>query len=229
MFWIAAVSRQKTRTGKYARFVMQVTGGGRLVAVMIEGRDTHARQTPCHRGHYFVSFASFNTQDHTAMKFALLYIASLVLVNFAFDRVPLVPLPGGEMWPPVSLFVGFIFVVRDYAQREIGHYVLPCMLVGGAISWFMSTPAIALASLCAFLTSELMDWAVYTFTRRPFSQRVLLSSALSTPVDSVVFLVMIDMFSIASVLMMTVSKMIGALVVFYLARRREHQLAEAAR
>jgi uncharacterized PurR-regulated membrane protein YhhQ (DUF165 family) len=163
------------------------------------------------------------------MKIALLYIASVVLVNFAFDHIPPAPLPGGEMWPPVSLFVGFIFVIRDYAQREIGHYVLPAMLVGGALSWFMSTPSIALASVCAFLTSELMDWAVYTFTKRPFSQRVLLSSALSTPMDSIVFLGMIGLFSLPSVALMTVSKMVGALAVYLLARRREHLTAGASR
>lgn len=155
------------------------------------------------------------------MKYALLYILSVVAVNCAFDRVPSLALPGGEIWPPASLVVGFVFVIRDYAQREIGHYILPAMLVGGALSWFLASPDVALASVCAFLTSELLDWAVYTFTGRPFSQRVLLSSALSTPVDSVVFLAMVGLFSWSSVLLMTVSKMVGALVVFFIARRRE--------
>jgi len=155
------------------------------------------------------------------MKIALLYVLSVVLVNWAFDVVPLVVLPGGEMWSPMSLIVGFIFVIRDYAQREIGHMVLPAMLIGGLISWLMASPAIALASVCAFLTSELMDWAVYTFTGRPFSQRILLSSCLSTPVDSVVFLGLVGLFSVPSVLVMTASKMLGAVIVWFLARRRE--------
>ena len=161
------------------------------------------------------------------MKYALLYVFFVVLVNYAFDIVPLLSLPGGEMWSPVALVVGFIFVIRDYAQREVGHLVLPAMLLGGLISWLMATPAIALASVCAFLRGELVDGAVYTFTRRPFSQRVLLSSALSTPIDSVVFLSMVGLFSVSSVLLMTVSKMIGALVVFFLARRRELTVVEA--
>lgn len=155
------------------------------------------------------------------MKYAFLYICSVVLVNYAFDVVPPLVLPGGDVWSPVALVVGFIFVIRDYAQREIGHMVLPAMLIGGLISWLMASPAIALASMGAFLAGELLDWAVYTFTRRPFSQRVLLSSAIGTPVDSAIFLGMIGLFSLSSVLMMTASKMFGALVVFYLARRRE--------
>lgn len=155
------------------------------------------------------------------MKYAVLYVFTVVLVNYAFDIVPLLSLPGGEMWSPVALVVGFIFVIRDYAQREIGHFVLPAMLLGGLISWLMASPAIALASVCAFLTGELVDWAVYTFTGRPFSQRVLLSSALSTPLDSIVFLSLVGLFSVPSVLVMTLSKMVGAVIVFCLARRRE--------
>ncbi len=155
------------------------------------------------------------------MRYALLYVFTVVLVNYAFTVVPLLPLPGGDLWSPVALIVGFIFVIRDYAQREIGHLVLPAMLLGGLISWLMASPAVALASVCAFLTGELLDWAVYSFTQRPFSQRILLSSAISTPVDSAVFLGMVGLFSFSSVLMMTLSKMLGALIVFQLARRRE--------
>ena len=159
------------------------------------------------------------------MRYAFLYILTVVLVNFAFDKVPLLHLPGGEAWPPVSLIVGFVFVIRDYAQREIGHWVLPAMLVGGIASWLMATPAIALASICAFMTGELLDWAVYSFTRKPFSQRILLSSVLSTPVDSAVFLLMVGIFSIPGVLIMTMSKMVGACIVYYLARQREYSAA----
>ena len=155
------------------------------------------------------------------MPYALLYVLTVVLVNCAFSVIPLVPLPGGDFWPPAALIVGFVFIIRDYAQREIGHWVLAAMLVGGAISWLMASPEVALASVLAFLTSELVDWAVYTFSGRPFSQRVLLSSALSTPVDSAVFLSMVGLFSMSSILVMTASKMFGAFIVFYLARRRE--------
>jgi len=160
------------------------------------------------------------------MRYAFLYIFTVVLVNFAFDKVPLLTLPGGELWSPVSLVVGFIFVIRDYAQRDIGHYVIPAMLLGGIISWFMASPTVALASVCAFLISEFVDWAVYTITGRPFSQRILFSSALSTPLDSIVFLSMIGIFSVPSVIIMTLSKMIGSAIVFFIVRRRELYMAQ---
>ena len=155
------------------------------------------------------------------MKYALLYIASVVLVNLAFAAVDPLILPGGYAWSPVALSVGFVFVIRDFAQREIGHWVLPAMLLGGGISWYLATPAIAMASVSAFLVGEMLDWAVYTFTGRSFSQRILLSSAVGTPIDSCVFMYMVGLFSLPSVLLMTASKMVGALIVFYLTRRRE--------
>jgi uncharacterized PurR-regulated membrane protein YhhQ (DUF165 family) len=155
------------------------------------------------------------------MPYAFLYIANVVLVNWAFAHSPFYVLPLGGVWTPVALLVGFTFVIRDYAQRRIGHRVLPAMLAGSIISWYMSTPEIALASMAAFFSGELIDWGLYTFSGKPFSQRVLLSSALSTPVDSLVFLALIDMFSLATLLSMTLSKMAGALVIYLLARRQE--------
>ncbi|MCG8510607.1 MAG: VUT family protein, partial [Rhodospirillales bacterium] len=140
------------------------------------------------------------------LKFTFFYIALIVLVNHAFTVVPLVELPDGTMWPPVSLLVGFVFVARDFAQREIGHRVLGAMLVGVVISYFMADPFVAIASAAAFLVSELADWAVYSFTKRPLSQRILYSSVIGAPIDSVVFLGGVGILSTAGVIAMTVSK-----------------------
>ncbi|MBT6096116.1 MAG: hypothetical protein HOH04_14625 [Rhodospirillaceae bacterium] len=160
-----------------------------------------------------------------AFRFTAFYIGLIVLVNWGFTVVPLVELPGGEMWPPMSLVVGLIFVARDFAQREIGHRVIIAMLAAAAASYFMANPFVAVASLSAFLISEFADWAVYSFTRRPFSQRILLSSLIGTPLDSIAFLAIIGHFSLVGVVAMTVSKMLGALVVWWLIRRREARAA----
>ncbi len=158
-------------------------------------------------------------------KFTALYIALIVAVNYAFSVVPLVELPDGTMWPPVALAVGFVFVVRDFAQREVGHKVLLAMLVGVAISYFMASPFVATASAAAFLLSELVDWAVYTYTKRPLSQRILYSSLLGAPVDSAVFLGLLSMLSPAGVVAMTASKLLGAFFVWWIVRRRESVIA----
>jgi len=154
-------------------------------------------------------------------KFTALYIALIVAVNYAFTVVPLVKLPDGTMWPPVALLVGFVFVARDFAQREVGHKVLLAMLVGVGISYVMADPFVATASAAAFLISELVDWAVYSFTGKTLSQRILLSSLLGTPVDSAIFLGMLGLLSPVGVLAMTASKMLGAVIVWWMIRKRE--------
>ena len=155
-------------------------------------------------------------------KFTTLYVALIVAVNYAFTVVPLVKLPDGTMWPPVALLVGLIFVARDFAQREGGHKVLLAMLVGVAISYFMANPFVATASAAAFLISELVDWAVYTYTKRPLSQRILFSSLLGAPVDSAVFLGLLSLLSPVGIAAMTASKLVGAFIVWWMIRRREH-------
>ena len=154
-------------------------------------------------------------------KFSFLYVGLIVLVNLGFSVAPLVDIPGGEKWPPMSLVVGSIFVARDFAQREIGHRVIIAMLIAAALSYVMADPFVAVASLAAFLISEFADWAVYSFTGWSFRQRVLISSAAGTPVDSIVFLGIIGHLSVIGALAMTGSKMLGALLVWWLIRRRE--------
>ena len=79
------------------------------------------------------------------------YVASIVLVNWLFAPAQLVP--GITIWPTMfgdlflaNIIVGVVFVLRDYAQREVGHKVLLATLVAGAITYVMVDPAIAVAS-----------------------------------------------------------------------------------
>ena len=157
------------------------------------------------------------------LRYTALYIALIVTVNYAFSVVPLVELPGGTQWPPVALLVGFVFVARDFAQREIGHKVLLAMIVGVVISYYMADPFVAVASAAAFLVSEVVDWAVYTFTKRPLSERVLFSSVAGAPIDSVVFLGLLGFASPLGILLMSVSKLVGALIVWRMIRTREQR------
>jgi uncharacterized PurR-regulated membrane protein YhhQ (DUF165 family) len=147
--------------------------------------------------------------------FSALYLTSIVLVNVGFAYVPLF-----HGWPPMSLAVGVVFVLRDLAQREIGHRVILLMLAGAVLSYFMASPTIAFASCAAYLVSETIDWAVYTWIKRPLHDRVLVSSLISTPVDSAVFLALIGFFSWGGVALMTVSKLLGAAAAYVWLRKR---------
>jgi len=153
------------------------------------------------------------------MFWVLIYVASIVAVNYGFSAVPLVDLGPLGMWPPMSLLVGAVFVLRDFAQRDAGQWVLLAMGVGLVLSYVMADPYVAIASACAFAISEALDWLFYTLTKRPLAQRILISSAVSTPIDSAIFLGMIGHLSFVGVLVMTASKMIAALAVWRFLRK----------
>ena len=149
-------------------------------------------------------------------KYTAAYIAAIVIANIGFTYLPMIPLPGGEKLAPMSFLIGFVFVIRDFSQREIGHRILIAMAIGGLLSYYMADPFVAYASVVAFMISEAVDWGVYTFTDKPLKQRILLSSAAGTPIDSAVFMLMLGFFSWYGLIVMFVSKMIGALIVWWM-------------
>ena len=152
-------------------------------------------------------------------KFSILYFVAVIVANLGFTYLPMIQLPAGQALAPMSFLVGFIFVLRDYAQRELKHKVLAVMAAGVVASYLLADPFVAVASAAAFAISELTDWLVYTYTKRPMRERVLLSSAISTPIDSTVFMVMLGFFSLPGLLIMTASKLVGAVIVWFLAGR----------
>ena len=160
-----------------------------------------------------------------AVLVTLIYVLLIPFINWSFTWAPMVELPGlGWLFNPVTVVTGLVLVARDFAQREIGHWVLLAMAVALGLTWATSGGELALASGVAFAVSELVDWAVYTFTRLKLSTRVLLSSALAAPVDTTVFLfgaeaIRDGMFTVPNVAMSIIGKMAGALVIWWLIRR----------
>ncbi len=154
------------------------------------------------------------------------YIMMIVLLNCA-----VVYLPGvaafGQHFSIADLFVGSIYLVRDFAQREIKHYIFAAMLIGTILSYLLADPAIALASVSAFCVGEVFDWAIFTFTRKPLSQRLILSATVSAPIDGLVFLGIAHRLGSIEWLMMTVGKIIGVFLIWMVwklkVRRKLHQ------
>jgi uncharacterized PurR-regulated membrane protein YhhQ (DUF165 family) len=154
------------------------------------------------------------------------YVCLMPLINWSFAAVPLIPLPFIGAYQPLAIVTGLVLVVRDFAQREIGHRVLLAMLVGLAFSTMTTPLAIVAASGAAFLISEIVDWAVYTWTKRPLSQRIMLSSLIAAPLDSTAFLIGANIaqpgsLSAGTLATSIASKLIGAAVVAALVARRE--------
>lgn len=157
-----------------------------------------------------------------------LYVCLMPLINWSFAAVPLIPLPFIGAYQPLAIVTGLVLVVRDFAQREVGHKVLIAMLVGLLFSTMTTPLAIVAASGAAFLVSEVVDWLVYTFTKRPLSQRIMLSSLIAAPLDSTLFLIGANIAqpgSLAAGTLATsiISKLIGAAVVAGLVAGRERR------
>lgn len=102
----------------------------------------------------------------------------------------LVPVAPGVMAPSGVLMVGLALVLRDIVQRRLGaKAALIAIAVGALLSGLLAPPAIVIASMAAFLLSELTDFAVYTpLQRRHFVAAVAASGVIGLVVDSIVFL-----------------------------------------
>jgi queuosine precursor transporter len=148
-----------------------------------------------------------------------LYIVAMVLVNWTFIVLAPWSTPLGDLYI-ANLIVGAVFVLRDYAQREIGHKVLIATAVAGVITYFMVDKSLAIASLIAFSLSETTDWAVYSWTKRPLQNRILISSLFSIPVDTLAFQYLAQYLSPASFTTEVISKAVGVAIVWYLLRMR---------
>jgi len=156
----------------------------------------------------------------------VLYVVSIVAVNWLFIVLAPWSTPFGDLYL-ANVIVGFVFVLRDYAQRELGHYVLLATAVAGALTYFMVDPAIAIASITAFVLSETADWAIYSFTRRPLSERILVSSILAVPLDTLTFQYLAQYLTPAAFTTEVLSKAVGVVIVWYLLRLRDRRLAIA--
>ena len=161
-----------------------------------------------------------------------LYLVLIPFINWCFEHVPTYPLPGHGDWNPMTVVTGLVLVVRDFAQREIGHYIFAFLAVGLVLSIYTSDPTIALASACAFAISETIDWALFTFAKLPLSKRVFVSAGISGPIDAAVFLWIASysipgIFNWWSLMASVVSRFLGCLVVYLLMKHREKKAALA--
>lgn len=172
---------------------------------------------------------------------AFLYFITIPFLNWSFGVIdsltllaPTGAFPKGIELHPLTMVTGLVFVFRDFVQRGMGHRVLIVMALAIAWSFYYAWPVIALASGIAFAISELTDWLIYTFTKYRLSTRIILSSAVAAPVDTTIFLYGADlarqmrlgdepgnMLHWANWIVFILGKMVGAVIVSWLIRRRE--------
>lgn len=121
--------------------------------------------------------------------FLAAYIGAIVLANWLIVHVGFVRTwPLGFMAPAGVYAAGITFPARDTVQRLLGPWAgLTAIAAGALLSYFIS-PVLAIASGVTFLTSETLDFALYTPLRRRFVVAVAVSSVLAAVTDSLLFL-----------------------------------------
>jgi queuosine precursor transporter len=120
---------------------------------------------------------------------AAAFVGTILLANWLIVTFGLVPVGFGLLAPAGVFAAGLAFTLRDVVHRCLGPWaVMAAILAGAALSLIVS-PTFAVASAAAFLTSELMDLAVFTpLHRRSWLGAVIASNTVGLVVDSIVFL-----------------------------------------
>lgn len=97
----------------------------------------------------------------------------------------------GYAVPSGVIFISVSFVLRDLAQITLGKgWTWAAIVVGTVLSWWLASPALALASGMAFLWSESTDALIFTplANRGKFLAGVILGGWLASLVDSAIFM-----------------------------------------
>lgn len=120
----------------------------------------------------------------------LIYITSIVTANWLSAHFGLIPIGLGLLVSAGTFAAGVALLTRNLGQDALGRPIIfTLMLAGIGLSWWLATPALAIASATAFALSELTDMTVYTWLRRRGRSRALMAAALAGAlIDTLVFL-----------------------------------------
>ena len=171
----------------------------------------------------------------------VLFGLTIPAANWMLGHVGTVCVPQGPclvpVWPGIDapsgvLMIGLALVLRDIVQRRLGAlFGLGAIAIGTLISALLAPPAIVLASVSAFLLSELADFAIYTpLQRRRFVTAVVASGIAGLVVDSIVFLYLAfgSLDFLAGQIIGKAWMILLALPLMHLLRRRDERLGLAA-
>lgn len=118
------------------------------------------------------------------------FVACIVLANAATTQLGMVPVGFGLTATAGTYFAGITFLLRDVIHDLAGWRVtVALILVGAVVSFVLADPRIVVASVVAFLVSELSDLAVYApLRRRGHIRAAVASNIVGAFVDTVLFL-----------------------------------------
>lgn len=118
------------------------------------------------------------------------FLACIVAANITTSTYGMQPVGFGLTATAGTWFAGATFLLRDVIHDRSGPIAtVQLIIAGAALSLIMADPRIALASVAAFLLSELADLAVYTPLRRHgYLRAAFASNIVGAILDTVLFL-----------------------------------------
>lgn len=127
-----------------------------------------------------------------------LFVGTVWLANWLVQHYGFVSVGFGLVAPAGVYAAGIAFTLRDVLSATLGRYaVILAILIGAGLSLLIEAGgtkpgghvAIAVASACAFLISELADLCVYEpLEQRGWTKAVVASNIVGALIDSAVFL-----------------------------------------
>lgn len=143
---------------------------------------------------------------------AAFYLGSIILGNILVHSLGLVTV-FGLTFPAGAVAIGLTFSARDFVQERYGKYGCWIWMLVASVITFAFNQQLAFASACAFFIAEFSDWVIYTRTRGSFEKRLLLSNLISTPLDSLIFVLLAFGPIWPAIWGQTIIKMISSLLI----------------
>jgi uncharacterized PurR-regulated membrane protein YhhQ (DUF165 family) len=143
---------------------------------------------------------------------AVFYLGSIVLGNILVHSLGIVTVLG-LTFPAGAVAIGLTFSARDFMQEGYGKFGCWGWMLTATLITFAFNPQLAWASGGAFFIAEFSDWLIYTRTKGSFEKRLLLSNLVSTPLDSLVFVLLAFGPVWPAIFGQTIIKMISSLLI----------------
>lgn len=121
---------------------------------------------------------------------SIAYVGCVVAANWLTEHYGLVPIGFGLLVAAGTFAAGGAILTRNLGQDLVGRVVIVgLMVLGIALSWWLASPALAVASAVAFALSEASDMTMYTWLRQAGRPRALIAAGfVGSLVDTVAFL-----------------------------------------
>ena len=134
--------------------------------------------------------STMRTQRTSGVIAALAYIAAVVLANVLSSRFGMVAVGFGFVASAGTYAAGASLGLKDLVREGLGAWGMVAVItVGSTLSFILADPIIAIASLAAFGSSEVLDSLIYEPIRlRHKLTGVVVSNTFGGALDTWVFL-----------------------------------------